>query len=123
MHAYEMSYKGQLYSIHTVAAYIFVHSCHTYPQSFRITQYVSIRNTTLSVSILNFHHRLNYVGKIKIFLNWGLLCYNQSWQYNDFINMIRKQRILLDAKMKNALVKCSEEIKRLAPFFSFILKS
>jgi hypothetical protein len=26
-----------------------------------------------SVSVLNFHHLLNYVGKIKIFLNWGLL--------------------------------------------------
>jgi hypothetical protein len=46
-------------------------------------------------------------------------CYNQSWQYNNFIN-IRKQRNLLDAKMKNALVKCSEELKRLARFFSFI---
>jgi hypothetical protein len=46
-------------------------------------------------------------------------CYNQSWQYNNFIN-IRKQRNLLDAKIKNALVKCSEELKRLAPFFSFI---
>jgi hypothetical protein len=31
--------------------------------------------------------------------------------------MIQKQRNLLDAKMKNALVKCFEEIKRLArPF-------
>jgi hypothetical protein len=37
--------------------------------------------------------------------------------------MIRKQRNLLDAKMKNALVKFFEQIKRLAPFFSFILKS
>jgi hypothetical protein len=46
-------------------------------------------------------------------------CYNQSWQYNNFIN-IRKQRNLLDAKIKNALVKCSEELKRLARFFSFI---
>jgi hypothetical protein len=34
-----------------------------------------------------------------------------------------KQRNLLYAKMKNALVKCFEEIKRLGPFFSFILKS
>jgi hypothetical protein len=34
MHPYEMSYKCQLYRIHTVATYIFVHSCHTYPQSF-----------------------------------------------------------------------------------------
>jgi hypothetical protein len=46
-----------------------------------------------------------------------------SWQYNYFINMIRKQRNLLDAKMRNALVQCFEEVKRLAPFFSFILKS
>jgi hypothetical protein len=37
--------------------------------------------------------------------------------------MIRKQRNLLEAKMKNALVKCFEEIKRLAPCFSFIVKS
>jgi hypothetical protein len=28
MHAYEMSYKCQLYPTHTVATYIFVHSCH-----------------------------------------------------------------------------------------------
>jgi hypothetical protein len=35
--------------------------------------------------------------------------------------MIRKQRNILDAKMKNALVKCFEEIKRLAR--SFPLKS
>jgi hypothetical protein len=34
MHAYEMSYKCQPYPTHTVATYIFVHSCHTYPQSF-----------------------------------------------------------------------------------------
>jgi hypothetical protein len=38
-------------------------------------------------------------------------CYNQSWQYDYFINMIRKQHNLLDAKIKNALVKCFEEIK------------
>jgi hypothetical protein len=37
--------------------------------------------------------------------------------------MIRKQRNLLKAKMKNALVKCFEEIKRLALCFSFIVKS
>jgi hypothetical protein len=43
--------------------------------------------------------------------------------YNYFINMIRKQSNLLEAKMKNALVKCFEEIKRLAPCFSFIVKS
>jgi hypothetical protein len=29
--------------------------------------------------------------------------------------MIRKQRNLLDAKMKNTVVKCFDEIKRLAP--------
>jgi hypothetical protein len=40
-----------------------------------------------------------------------------------FINVIRKQGNLLDAKMKNAVVKCLEGIKRLARFFSFILKS
>jgi hypothetical protein len=32
--------------------------------------------------------------------------------------MIRKQRNFLDAKRKNALVKCFEEIKRLAPGLS-----
>jgi hypothetical protein len=37
--------------------------------------------------------------------------------------MIRKQRNLLEAKVKNTIVKCLEEIKRLAPFFSFIVKS
>jgi hypothetical protein len=31
---YELSEKCQLYPIHTVATYIFVHSGHTYPQSF-----------------------------------------------------------------------------------------
>jgi hypothetical protein len=36
--------------------------------------------------------------------------------------MIRKQRNLLEAKMKNALVKCFQEIKSLAPCFSFIVK-
>jgi hypothetical protein len=40
MQAYEMSYKCQLYPTPTVATYIFVHSCHTYPQSFLITQYL-----------------------------------------------------------------------------------
>jgi hypothetical protein len=30
---YEMSYKCQLYPTHTVATYIFLHSCHIYPQS------------------------------------------------------------------------------------------
>jgi hypothetical protein len=34
MHAYEMSYKCQLYPIHTVATYIFVPSCHIYPHHF-----------------------------------------------------------------------------------------
>jgi tRNA U54 and U55 pseudouridine synthase Pus10 len=34
MHTYEMSYKCQLCPTHTFATYIFVHSCHTYPQSF-----------------------------------------------------------------------------------------
>jgi hypothetical protein len=34
MHAYKMSYKCQLYPTHTVATYIFVHSCHIYPQPF-----------------------------------------------------------------------------------------
>jgi hypothetical protein len=42
---------------------------------------------------------------------------------NYFINKIRKQRNLLDAKMKTAVVKCFKEIKRLTPFFFFILKS
>jgi hypothetical protein len=32
--------------------------------------------------------------------------------------MIQRQHNLLDAKMKNALVKYLEEIKSLAPFFS-----
>jgi hypothetical protein len=31
---YELSKKCQLYPTHTVATYIFVHSCHTYPRSF-----------------------------------------------------------------------------------------
>jgi hypothetical protein len=70
-----------------------------------------VTNKLVLVSILNFHHLLNYVGKIKIFLN----------MYNYFINMIQRQHNLLDAKMKNALVKYLEEIKSLAPFF--ILKS
>jgi hypothetical protein len=35
--------------------------------------------------------------------------------------MIQKQRNLLDAKMKNALVKCFEE-KKVSTFLSFILK-
>jgi hypothetical protein len=30
---------------------------------------------------------------------------------------------LLDIKIKNALLKCFEEIKTVAPFFSFILKT
>jgi hypothetical protein len=34
MHAYEMSHNCQLYPTHTVATYIFVHSCHIYPQPF-----------------------------------------------------------------------------------------
>jgi hypothetical protein len=38
------------------------------------------------------------------------------------INMIRKQRNLLDTKMKNALVKCRRD-KKVSTFFSFILKS
>jgi hypothetical protein len=37
--------------------------------------------------------------------------------------MIREQGNLLDVNFKNALAKCFEEIKRVAPFFSFILKS
>jgi hypothetical protein len=38
------------------------------------------------------------------------------------INVIRKQRNLLDTKMKNALVKCRRD-KKVSTFFSFILKS
>jgi hypothetical protein len=34
--------------------------------------------------------------------------------------MIRKQRNLLDAKMKNVLVKCLEGIKRLAPELKYL---
>jgi hypothetical protein len=51
MHAYEMSYKYELYPIHTVATYIFVHSCHTWPQSFWITQYNTKINTYLELSV------------------------------------------------------------------------
>jgi hypothetical protein len=36
---------------------------------------------------------------------------------NTYKHMIRKQRNLLDAKIRNALVKCFEEIKRLARSF------
>jgi hypothetical protein len=34
-----MSYKCQLYPTYTIATYIFVHSCHIYPQPFWIIQY------------------------------------------------------------------------------------
>jgi hypothetical protein len=63
----------------------------------------------------------NYcVYHFKIF--WNLLA-KPRVKASYFINMIRKRRNLLEAKIKNALVKCFEEIKRLAPFFSFIVKS
>jgi hypothetical protein len=37
-----------------------------------ITLNARIKHTYSLLSVLNFHHLLNYVGKIKIFLNRGL---------------------------------------------------
>jgi hypothetical protein len=68
MHAYEMSYKCQLYPIHTVATYIFIHSCHTYPQSFRITQWIQLGDLiywiSIKLSVSNLNLATNIIRKI-----------------------------------------------------------
>jgi hypothetical protein len=51
---YELSKKCQLNPTHTVATYIFVHSCHTYPQSFWITQYVLSSDFSCIIFLFQF---------------------------------------------------------------------
>jgi hypothetical protein len=84
-----------------------------------VLTFLSLRNILLEH--FSFEHQVNYskfppppvescwqnknISKPKL----GIVN-NQRWQYNYFINMIGKQLNLLDAKTKNALVKCFEEI-------------
>jgi hypothetical protein len=72
MHAYEMSYKWQLYLIRTVATWIFVHSCHIWPQSFWITQYVFID------SEVNF--ACSFYNNYKFSVAQKMLC--TPWSFN-----------------------------------------
>jgi hypothetical protein len=49
-----------------------------------------------SVSVLNFHHLLNYVGKIKIFLNWGFLITKVGTTWFQSLKVVHKFILLLE---------------------------
>jgi hypothetical protein len=52
MHAYEMSYKCQLYFTRTVATWIFVRGCHIYPQTFSIPHYINNNKRNYSMCVV-----------------------------------------------------------------------
>jgi hypothetical protein len=80
--------KCQLYPTHTVATWIFVHSCHTCPRSFWITQYFFFSNsdrdfysennnesTLFLITVKNVYGLYLFFGDISICLMVSLIQY------------------------------------------------
>jgi hypothetical protein len=73
-----MSYKCQLCPTHTVATYIFVHSCHTYPNHFESPNHrilykrALLKKTQESVFYKNNNCHEAHTKTVILSLNYGV---------------------------------------------------